>query len=442
MVIDTNYGKMQGVDMGDYIEYRGVAYAKPPVGERRWKAPQPPESWEGIYEADTFRAAAMQEAMEDDLYTKEFYSNPEFKRAYSEDCLYINIWTPKNCAGQKLPVAFWIHGGAFMGGFSSELEFDGAAYCKRDVILVTVEYRCNIYGFLAHPWLSAENEDHISGNYGMLDQIAALKWVHENIRAFGGDPENITVFGQSAGAMSTQTLISSPLTGNMIAKAIMQSGGGYGNGLNRDDMTLAFQEELGELFVKASGKHSLEELRALSAEEINALIPAFFGEAMPKAKGLFLVPTIDGCLLEDGYNALVEQMKIKNIPYIVGCTADDMLVTQEMKEKGERGPLYTGCLEFCRRLAEADRGPAWMYYFTRRLPGNEAGAFHSSELWYMFGTLDRCWRPMSEADHALSDKMLDYWTNFMRCGNPNGDGEASWKPCSGESENIMVFDCE
>lgn len=161
---------------------------------------------------------------------------------------------------------------------------------------------------------------------------------------------------------------------------------------------------------------------------------------MPKAKGLFLVPTIDGYVLEDGCNALIDQRKIKDIPYLLGCTADDIFVTPEIKEQGQRGPLYDVCLEFCRKRSEAGKENTWMYYFARKLPGDGAGAFHSSELWYMFGTLGRCWRPMSEADHALSEKMLDYWTNFMRYGNPNGEGEESWKSCSGESGQVMVLD--
>lgn len=439
-MVETKYGKLSGVDMVDYIEYRGVPYAMPPVGERRWRAPQEPKAWDGVLAADTYPARCMQESQPDPLYTKEFYEDKAFDRETSEDCLYLNIWTPKEPGDKPYPVAFWIHGGAFLGGYATEQEFDGEAYCRRGVILVSVEYRCNIFGYLAHPWLSAEDERGLSGNYGTLDQTAALMWVYDNIHAFGGDPDNITVFGQSAGAMSAQTLISSPLTGSMIAKAILQSGGGYGNGLNRDDMTLAFQEELGELFAEAAGVKNLEEMRALPAEKVLSLIPAFFEKAMPKAKGLFLVPTIDGCVLEDGYDALIDQMKIKDIPYLLGSTADDIMVMPEHKEKGEKGPLYTGCLEFCKKLAEAGRAPAWAYYFTRALPGDNAGAFHSSELWYMFGTLKRCWRPMSEADHALSERMLDYWTNFMKYGNPNGENGGDWKPCAGDEESVKILD--
>lgn len=440
MIVETTYGKIRGVNMGEYVEYRGIPYAQPPVGNLRWKAPRPMEQWKGIYEADTFQNIAMQETMEDSLYTKEFYSNPEFIRQKNEDCLYLNIWMPKNSSDKKLPVAFWIHGGAFMGGYSSELEFDGEAYCKRNVILVTVEYRCNIFGFLAHPWLSEENESGISGNYGILDQIAALQWVYENIASFGGDAENITVFGQSAGAMSVQTLVSSPLTGNMISKAIMQSGGGYANGLNRDDITLHFQEEMGVLFSETAEVENLEQMRKLSAEKILELTGTFLQKAMPKAKGLFLVPTIDGHVLEEGYNARIDHMKIKDIPYLLGSTADDLLVSPELKKEGKNSSLYTGCVEFSKKLEEAGRSPAWVYYFARELPGDSAGAFHSSELWYMFGTLHRCWRPMKVTDEELSQRILDYWTNFMKYGNPNGDELPKWEPCDCKSENVLRLD--
>ncbi len=435
MIVQTKYGKMSGVDMGSYVEYRGVPYAKPPVGELRWQAPQPPEPWDGVYEATGFKNECMQHHMGEEPFLKDFYSNPDFVRPMSEDCLYLQIWAPKE--GKKMPVAFWMHGGAFMGGFSSELEFDGRAYAERGVILVSVEYRCNIFGYLAHPWLSAENEDHISGNYGSLDQIAALKWVYENIEAFGGDRDNITVFGQSAGAMSVQTLVSSELTGNMIAKAILQSGGSYGGGLHRD-MPLAEQESYGEVFSEVLGANSLEAMRAKSAEEVLAALDPFMDKVMPRAQGLFLTPTIDGKLLEGGYYELMDQGAIKDIPYMLGTTKNDIMVTPENIENHTFSPLYEGCIAFSQKLEEMGRAPAYVYYFTRDLPGDDLGAWHSSELWYMFGTLDRCWRPWTDHDRELSARMIDYWVNFMKTGNPNGDGAQAWQPCT--KENPVVFE--
>ena len=213
----TKYGQVHGVQKDGYTVFRGVPYAKPPVGEKRFCPPEEPACWEGVYKADHFGCVCPQTEHEpDSFYGKEFYLDPEFGMKQSEDCLYLNIWTPANTVDEKLPVAFWIHGGAFMHGFSHESEFDGAAYCERGVILVAINYRLGAFGFLAHPWLSEESGAGRSGNYAILDQIAALKWVKENIAAFGGDPENITVFGQSAGCMSVQTLVSSPLTENWI----------------------------------------------------------------------------------------------------------------------------------------------------------------------------------------------------------------------------------
>lgn len=437
MIVETKYGKIEGIDKGNYVEYRGVPYAKPPVGNLRFRAPEEPDSWEGVYRATDFRNRCVQEAESAPPWDKDFYSNPEFVRPMSEDCLYLQIWTPKNVENERFPVAFWIHGGGFLGGFSSEMEFDGKAYCERGVILVSVEYRCNVFGFLAHPWLTEENENHISGNYGILDQIAALKWVYENIEAFGGDKNNITIFGQSAGAMSVQTLVSTGLTGNMIAKAIMQSGGSYGSGLHRD-ITLKEQEKYGEIFTDMLEVNNLEELRKKSIEEISAVTRAFLGKVMTMEQGLFLAPTMDQTVLEGTYYGLMDEGKIKDIPYMLGTTKNDIMVTPEMTEKGEFSELYKGCIAFSHKLEELGRNPAYVYYFTRNLPGDNLGAWHSSELWYMFGTMDRCWRPWEDHDYELSQQMLDYWVNFMKTGNPNGEGLTEWKAC--KKENPVVFE--
>lgn len=437
MVVETKYGKIEGVDRGDYIEYRGVPYAKPPIGELRWRAPQEPKAWDGVYQAVDYRNRCVQEDHSMPPYDREFYSDPDFYRPMSEDCLYLQIWVPKQKAEDaKFPVAFWIHGGAFLGGLSSELEFDGKAYCERGVILVSVEYRCNIFGFFAHPWLTAENDRNVSGNYGILDQIAALKWVYENIEAFGGDRTNITAFGQSAGAMSVQTLVSTELTGNMIAKAILQSGGSYGGGLHKD-ISLEKQEQYGEMFAELLKAESLEELRAKTTEEIQSALGALLEKVIPIENGLFLLPARDGHVLSDGYYKLMDAGKIKEIPYMLGTTKNDILVTPEMAEQGKFSELYEGCIAFSRKLEELGRKPAYVYYFTRDLPGDSLGAWHSSELWYMFGTLDRCWRPWEERDRDLSTRMLDYWTEFMKSGNPNGSGEEVWKPCTKEDPEVF-----
>lgn len=435
MAVETRKGKIEGVDCGSYMVFKGIPYAKPPVGELRWRAPQEPEAWEGTFTADHFGPAAMQVPCDDTLYKKEFFSDPDYLSVMGEDCLYLNIWTPKGTEEGKLPVAFWIHGGAFSGGFSYEKEFDGEAYCERGVILVTVGYRLGVWGFLAHPWLSEESGR--SGNYGILDQLAALKWVYENIEAFGGDPHNITIFGQSAGAMSVQTLISSELTGNMIAKAILQSGGSYGGGLHHD-MTLREAESFGHLFTDILQVSNLRELREKEPEEVLEAMNKFRDKMLPE-HGLFLAPYQDDYLLAGTYYGLMDAGKIKDIPYLLGSTKDDIMVTEEMKARGEFSALYHGCIDFSKKLQELGRKPAYVYYFERELPGDERGAFHSAELWYVFGTLKRCWRPMEERDYELSRQMLDYWTNFMKTGDPNGEGLARWEPCCEGNEAVYRF---
>lgn len=432
-MVKTRYGRIEGIDRGSYMEYRGIPYAKPPVGALRWKAPEPMESWEGVYAAKDFKNMCMQHFHNAPPFDRDFYCDPSYVRPRSEDCLYLHIWAPKLTGDEPLPVAVWYHGGAFLGGWSSEMEFDGAGYCKRGVILVSVEYRCNVFGFLAHPWLSAENERGISGNYGTLDQIAALKWVYENISAFGGDPKKITIFGQSAGAMSVQTLASSPLTEGMIAGAIMQSGGSYGSGLHLD-LPLSQAEWYGERYAKLLGATTPEELRAKSAEELMSVLNEFNRETA--ADGSFkLIPNIDGYVLTDGYFALMEQEKIRNIPYILGSTRDDILVTPENRETGS--PLYHGVNAFGLLQARLGKAPCWLYYFTRALPGDGFGAWHSCELWYSFDTMDRCWRPWEERDFALRDRIMAYWTNFMKTGDPNGAGLPEWTAACSAAPNLM-----
>lgn len=430
-------GRLTGVELDGYTLFKGVPYAKPPVGALRWRAPQEPEPWGGVYRADTWPCRSMQGIHADGFYDKEFYDETDYQTPMSEDSLYLNIWTPAKKPGERLPVAFWIHGGAFMGGFGHEKEFDGAAYCKRGVILVTINYRLGPLGFLAHPWLSQENQENggqaVSGNYGILDQIAALKWVRENIKAFGGDPDNITVFGQSAGCMSVQTLVSSPLTRGLIAKAILQSGVGLSY-----DHTLSKAELEGVQFAVNAEVESLDELRALSFEQVMAAAGPIIMAGLPTME-LAYTPIIDGVVLEDGYDATVEQGKIHDIPYIVGSTMNDIATDLGEIAKGNLGKVYDGSREWCRALLNNGRTSTWHYYFVRQLPGDDAGAFHSSELWYTFGTYGRCWRPMTEGDRALSEQMVDYWTNFMKTGNPNDGDLPRWEAYRDDGDT-MIFD--
>ncbi len=434
-IIKVTGGMIQGVNSAakDVIIYKGIPYAAPPVGNLRWQAPQPVIPWKGVKAANTFGAAAMQTPHKDghptevkkfgDVdYIKEFYDEGDPK--YSEDCLYLNVWQPVGAKrGDKLPVAFWIHGGAFMGGYGYEKEFDGNAYAKRGVILVSINYRLGVLGFLAHPVLSSESPKHISGNYGLLDQIMALEWVHNNIAQFGGDPNNVTIFGQSAGAMSVRNLVCSPLTHGMIARAIIQSGGG----IDQSSIRTSSMENYEQLGQKIFLGKSLQEMRSMSYEELQGCLMKY---CMENKTFLMLSPVIDHYALKEDFIEAVKDASVLRIPYIIGGTRDDMPFAK----------IGEGITDFSLSLIRNGYKPAYVYEFYHRLPGDGAGAFHSSELWYMFGTLNRCWRPMTQSDYTLSDEMLDYWTNFMKTGNPNGKGLPLWKPCTQGLSDVIKLD--
>ena len=431
--VETKYGKIQGVEQDGYTVFKGVPYAQPPVGRLRWRPPQPLQPWEGVYQATQFPKRGWQESETCEnppdwkvKLNREYYSDSSYTPEMSEDILYLNIWTPAKTSEERLPVAFWIHGGGFGSGWSSEMEFDGAGYCRRNVILVSIEYRLGVFGNLVHDWLNAESDQGVSGNYGMLDQIAALRWVYENIPAFGGDPENITIFGQSAGAMSCQLLVSTELTGNMIRRAIFQSGGAHHNVL-LDGETFAYGLEKGREYVSLTGAKSLEELRAIPGDEIYR-----FAEKYDKVKqaGILFLPVVDGYVFPEDTTACMEHDHVKNISYMIGSNENDLLVTPEMLESGEKSVLYYGAIEWSQLMDKRHGNPAYVYYMTHRPAGDDWGAFHGAELWYMFDTMDRCWRPFEQADYALRDAMMDYWTSFMKTGVPTSETGGEWRPCT------------
>ncbi|MDR1159988.1 MAG: carboxylesterase family protein, partial [Syntrophomonadaceae bacterium] len=279
-------------------------------------------------------------------------------------------------------------------------------------------------------WLSAES-DGKSGNYGLYDLISALDWVQDNIDAFGGDPGRITVFGQSAGAVSTQTLISSKLTRGKIHGAIIQSGGGYRSIITNAN-TLSRAEELGDIFVKRCKVKSLEEIRAIRAEDLVAPQMECFNES--RGKGRSFGPIIDDEILEDAPDTILEQGKHLDIPYMIGCTSNDIGGSAE-----HESPLKKICIDFSQLNEKLGRKPAYVYYFTHRPLGDDAGAFHSAELCYVFGTLARSWRPKTSEDYALSQSMVRRWCNFITCGDPNGEGLPEWKPCSTTEPFVMEF---
>ena len=433
--VKISLGEIQGIETEKNVIFKGVPYAKAPVGDLRFRPPVPVDAWEGVLKADKFSAKCYQMNQSAGFYGKEFYSNPDFMPPMSEDCLYLNIWTPKDYADtdshRPYPVAFWIHGGGFNAGFGSELEFDGDAYTDRGVILVTINYRLSAFGFLALPELLEESGT--TGNYGILDQIEALRFVHEHIAVFGGDPDNITIYGQSAGAMSTQTIINSPLSRGLFARAILQSGGGVDNGLAKEH-TLESAYEIGHAFMKACRAKTLDDLRKCPPELfVKKLLPL-----MIKAKGLPFYPVVDGYVLEDTCDNNIRNNLIPDLPYMLGSCANDIDVKKKQTGRESGSGVYTGCIRWAETREKLSDKPTYLYYFSRQLPGKSGGAFHSSELWYMFGTIDRCWRPLLDLDRALSERMLDCWTSFMKNGNPKTKTD-EWPAYTSDRPYIKEF---
>lgn len=430
-VLTVEGGQLQGVkgELPGVTVYKGVPFAAAPVGDLRWKAPQPVTPWEGVKVADTYGAPCIQAAHTPGGYTPEFFweGDPEF----SEDCLYLNVFTKyPGKTGKKLPVAMWIHGGGYTAGWGFEPEMDGEEWAGKDVVLVTINYRLGMFGFMTHPELAAESEAGVSGNYGILDQIAALKWIKNNIAQFGGDPDNVTIIGQSAGAGSVKTLCESPLTDGLFNKAVIQSGGGISDrpalgGANAD----SFIEPTAK-FMEWAGAESVNDLRKLSDKELYALVGKYQAETRAWSV-LCTRPVLDGYVSNENFDQAAVSDKIKKIPYLIGFTMNDM------------GSLGDGIGRFCLNREELG-GQAWAYQFARPLPDNGeenilTGAFHSSELWYMFKSLRKSWRPFTEEDYKLAEKMLTGWSNFVKFGNPNGKSGNAWPAYTQANPEYMVF---
>ena len=419
-IVRVREGQLEGCRSADQksIIFKGVPYAEPPVGALRWKRPQPKTPWTGVRPAVEFSSKAHQaDLTREGFYAKEFYTDEKIER--SEDCLYLNIWAPADAQpGDKLPVFFWVHGGAFLHGCGAEKEFDGEQFARNGVILVTINYRVGALGFFAHPDLAAENPEGMSGNYGIYDQIAALTWCRQNIASFGGDPDNITAAGQSAGCMSVQILISSPLTKGMIRRAILQSGGGL-NGLNRD-FSQASREAVSKKLMKALGASTIEEMRAIPGEKIAEVQYTIRAE-----DGLCWTPVVDGVLLTAPVDDVARAGGAHDIDYMIGSTGDDI--------GADTRRLEYSAVYWAKNQLALGRRPAYLYFFDRKLPGDDAGAFHSAELWYEFHTLDRAWRPWEPCDWALEKAVSTYWANFARCGDPNGAGLPHWQPYTADA---------
>lgn len=426
-------GRIRGVRGNNpiYTVFKGIPYAAPPVGELRWKAPQPVIPWEGVRVCAEYGDIAPQTIRyEEPLYGREFFQNTDPR---SEDCLSLNVWTPAKSPDEKLPVFFWVHGGGYFGGTGTEPEFDGEGFCRRGVILVTINYRLGALGFLAHPELSAESEHGVSGNYGILDQQAALKWTRNNIAAFGGDPDNITIGGQSAGAISIMCLMTSPLSKNDFARAIIQSGASVGTqGMMSRDMDLKDAEAQGVEFMKSFGCNSIQELRKVDAMELVK------SQTLAMQGPRFNQITDGWCLMEP-FGAAIAAGRHADVQYLVGSTADEGYIAEPGTANFLHGKqiLAQGNHDFCRLQQQLGRKPVYAYCFSRQMPGDDSGAFHAGELWYEFETLNRCWRPFTGKDWDLAVTFADYWANYCKTGDPNGDGLPTWIPYTSPTEQVM-----
>lgn len=424
----TKNGTYQGIEREEYTIFYGIPYAKAPVGEKRFCPPVPAEAFEGIRDCTCPKVRPwMVDPEPDRAVGKEFYFAKEYLHPFSEDSLQLHIWTPAKTTDTKLPVAVWIHGGGFQKGYGTEVETDGAGFCRRGVVFVSVEYRMGAFGFLCHPWLAKE-QGGICGNYGILDQIEALKWVKQHIADFGGDPDKVTIVGQSAGAMSVQILASSPLTTGLFRGAVMQSGGGYESPLTIGTVQNA-AEKIGEQFVEELGVKSLKELRQIPAETLCQAADAFRMKYQGK---LLFTPVVDGWLLPGTLDEIIRNDQYADVPYLVGSNADDMCTED----------LAKGMEKFASKAEELGRKPVWVYRFKQVPPANQEGmyqgSYHSAELWYVFETCERGSRPFGKTDNRLSKRMADCWCDFVTFGNPDPDGNRGWSAYKNE-EDVFLF---
>jgi para-nitrobenzyl esterase len=463
--VRTESGVVEGKQAGTVRIFLGIPYAAPPVGDLRWKPPLPPAKWTGVRKASGFGSRCLQGPVYGDMNFRD--------PAGSEDCLFLNVWTPAKSAEAKLPVMVWIHGGGFVAGATSEPRQDGEHLAQQGVVVVSMNYRLGVFGFLVHPDLAKESGRNCAGNYGLLDQLAALAWVHQNIAAFGGDPAKVTIFGESAGSFSVSAQMASPLAKGLFEKAIGESGAAFSHSGMPFEPLAVREEKDSKLMSSILGVQTIAELRAVPAQK---LLDAFGDKPAAFAFG----PDVDGYFLPDSVPAIFAAGKQNDVPLLAGWNHDESsfeVVLSPQKPTGD-SMKATAEKEFGAKAAEflrlypaetdaqalrsmidfaSDRFIAWstwrwieaqsttgkqpVYRFRFDLgppadpKGPQLGAYHSSEIEYVFGQLDSKanvkWRP---SDRQLSAEMQKYWANFARSGDPNGEGLPKWpgySPASG-----------
>jgi para-nitrobenzyl esterase len=457
--VKVEEGLLQGTIEEGLTVYRGIPFAAPPVGDLRWRAPQPAAKWEGVRQATKFAPGPMQRG------------NPPSGK--SEDCLYLNIWTPAKSASERIPVLVWIYGGGFNAGATSEKVHSGENLAKKGVVLVSIAYRVGQLGFLAHPELSAESPNHVSGNYGLLDMIAGVQWVQKNITAFGGDPNKVTIFGESAGGIAVSMLCASPLAKGLFHGAISQSGGSFGpprpttfpgENLKR----LPDAERAGQAYADSARVSSIAEMRKISVDKL----PAIRGLAWP---------IIDGYVIPDDQYKLYEAGKFNDTPILVGYNsdegasfsrertpgdyitgvktrygkfADDLLkaypvdsnkVPKTARDLARDAAFGWHTWSWARLQAKMGKSKAFYYYFDRHSdyppdsPKAGFGSPHGQDVPYVFQHLNKSDTNTTKADLEISEAMATYWTNFAKYGDPNGEGVPGWPAFSDANPVVMYF---
>ncbi len=473
-LIETTVPPVSGVR-----SFKGIPFAQPPVGDLRWREPQPVRNWKGVRNADKFGPRCMQQTSPTADYW--FRSN-----GMSEDCLYLNVWTPARSGAERLPVLVYIFGGGFQNGGGSEPRYDGESMARKGIVAVTLNYRTNIFGFFSHPELTKESPHHASGNYGLLDQVAALRWVERNIARFGGDPGKVTIAGESAGSISVSALMASPLSKNLIAGAIGESGAMISSLPARP---LAETEQEGLKFASAAGASSLAALRSLTAEQIQ--------EAVAKGPRMHFSTDLDGYFLSKPLKEIYAAGEQAKVPLLAGSNSEEqgaravLGTSQPTPENfanavrrlyGDRADeilkayapstpeqvveaathlasarfIAYGTWKWAVLQAKTGGNPVYRYFYThprpKFLPAVERGdnspaalgAVHSAEIQYAMGNLSLdpryTWTP---DDHKVSEIMQAYFANFIKTGNPNGPGLPEWPAYSPDSHyQLMRLDVD
>ena len=467
-VVEAPAGAVEGKTVGKIREFKGIPFARPPVGPLRWKAPQPLPAWQGVRKAQSFGAACIQPRPT----AVHIYANPPAK--ISEDCLTLNIWAPEKATGA--PVIVWIHGGALATGYSHEGMYDGAKLAARGAIVVSINYRLGVLGYMAHPGLSAESPDGVSGNYGLLDQIAALEWVKANIGAFGGDAANVTIAGESAGALSVMYLMASPKARGLFHKAIAQSAYMISTPSLKD-------VRHGEPAAEATGERVAAALGAADIAVLRKVDPVTLTDGAAKA-GYFPWGTVDGKVLPDQLVDIFDRGEQAPVPMIAGFNigeirslrilappvpanaaayeaairerygdlADAWLKLYPAKNLAEtilatpRDALYGWTSERLAIQQTALGQPAYLYLFDHGYPAaSEAGlhGFHAAEIPFVFGTTSDTppyWPkiPDTVGERRFATAMGDYWVSFAKTGKPEAAGQAAWRPYGADAA-FMAF---